>query len=477
MSESLSALRRRQKLKRVREQIGKSWFNDEEDDHTLPNSSKSYDPYISDKKSFESLDVMSKSLLHSRRKSRKNKLTEKEKKDADLREGNELIKALYLSGRDVKKEIPSPSSSLSIDESENQNLSSHSNSKHQGEKYKKKGGCATHEIHKQAFARKQSKSELLVSHSLEIQSIKRLQSEIEKENQEILELAKRYSKPKLGKKKSTNILGTNEKDSDPMILKKSDSSGTEKSNPTMPTSLSNTNKVDENREVRAESENEYILRLTQEALEEKIGERRTIKSSYPQTNNTKRKLNTICKAKNPITMMRQKEENKFSIQFFDRRFIEKNYKDNEEEDIWVDRSDDEKLTSNEYMIENRNAEIHGSTKARVERPRRRRKVKSNEDSDNEIEILEEQLKPVFENPKLGPSGELVPLILSSKEKDEEIYSVPASINRYLQEYQREGISFLFSRVRQMNGAILGDDMGTGKTGKLNSVYHHDIGET
>ena len=55
-------------------------------------------------------------------------------------------------------------------------------------------------------------------------------------------------------------------------------------------------------------------------------------------------------------------------------------------------------------------------------------------------------------------GPLLPLDLGSG------YSVPASINRYLREYQRVGTKFLASRILVANeGAILGDDMGLGKT--------------
>ncbi|ORX37207.1 P-loop containing nucleoside triphosphate hydrolase protein [Kockovaella imperatae] len=53
-----------------------------------------------------------------------------------------------------------------------------------------------------------------------------------------------------------------------------------------------------------------------------------------------------------------------------------------------------------------------------------------------------------------------PLILDSAEPD---IQVPASINRYLKVYQRQGAEFLFRKYRQGTGAILGDDMGLGKT--------------
>ena len=41
--------------------------------------------------------------------------------------------------------------------------------------------------------------------------------------------------------------------------------------------------------------------------------------------------------------------------------------------------------------------------------------------------------------------------------------VPATINRYLRDYQREGVRFLYQHFIKNEGAILGDDMGLGKT--------------
>jgi len=72
----------------------------------------------------------------------------------------------------------------------------------------------------------------------------------------------------------------------------------------------------------------------------------------------------------------------------------------------------------------------------------------------------EQLKPQIENPKLGPPGPLVPLELTddTETKRDVPFSVPASINRYLQQYQREGVQFLFSRLAKGMGAILGKNL-------------------
>ncbi|XP_035877375.1 DNA excision repair protein ERCC-6-like 2 isoform X2 [Phyllostomus discolor] len=42
-------------------------------------------------------------------------------------------------------------------------------------------------------------------------------------------------------------------------------------------------------------------------------------------------------------------------------------------------------------------------------------------------------------------------------------SIPYTINRYLRDYQREGVQFLYGHFIQGRGCILGDDMGLGKT--------------
>ncbi|KAM9821409.1 DNA excision repair protein ERCC-6-like 2 isoform 3-T3 [Syngnathus typhle] len=47
--------------------------------------------------------------------------------------------------------------------------------------------------------------------------------------------------------------------------------------------------------------------------------------------------------------------------------------------------------------------------------------------------------------------------------DESDDSVPYTINRYLRDYQREGIKFIFRNYSRSRGCILGDDMGLGKT--------------
>ena len=111
-------------------------------------------------------------------------------------------------------------------------------------------------------------------------------------------------------------------------------------------------------------------------------------------------------------------------------------------------------------------------------------------SEDERERRKSQLKPDFSNPKLGPPGPLVPFVLSKTWKrgdalvgegedevaaedgeedrkmpavptrdddEEDIDKVPASMNRYLKGYQREGVQFMYSSVIHGKGCILGDD--------------------
>uniref|UniRef100_A0A3P9JYM0 ERCC excision repair 6 like 2 n=1 Tax=Oryzias latipes TaxID=8090 RepID=A0A3P9JYM0_ORYLA len=79
-----------------------------------------------------------------------------------------------------------------------------------------------------------------------------------------------------------------------------------------------------------------------------------------------------------------------------------------------------------------------------------------------------QEKPVFPGGVTDPSF-FVHLNLSDEDR------VPYTINRYLRDYQREGIKFIYKNYIRSSGCILGDDMGLGKTvqviGFLAAVLH------
>ncbi|XP_030594309.1 DNA excision repair protein ERCC-6-like 2 isoform X1 [Archocentrus centrarchus] len=81
-----------------------------------------------------------------------------------------------------------------------------------------------------------------------------------------------------------------------------------------------------------------------------------------------------------------------------------------------------------------------------------------------------QEKPWFPTSQIGPRL-CVPLELSDVDEDR----VPYTINRYLRDYQREGIRFIYNNYIRSRGCILGDDMGLGKTvqviGFLAAVLH------
>jgi hypothetical protein len=86
-------------------------------------------------------------------------------------------------------------------------------------------------------------------------------------------------------------------------------------------------------------------------------------------------------------------------------------------------------------------------------------------SDGEEEHAKAQLKPNFANPLFEP-GPLEPFLLSRGEEDKKPlaqelengvveHQVPASMNRYLRDYQRAGIQFMYSSVIEGKGCVLG----------------------
>jgi hypothetical protein len=128
------------------------------------------------------------------------------------------------------------------------------------------------------------------------------------------------------------------------------------------------------------------------------------------------------------------------------------------DDLWDDSSDDDK------PLEQAQPTKKGKRK-------RKDRATSNEcafedyaydmlEADDELKA---QLKPEFDNPKMGKPSALVQYILERNNTNapkEVLYDyVPASMNRYLQEYQQKAISWMHSSVTLRKGCILGDDMG------------------
>lgn len=73
-------------------------------------------------------------------------------------------------------------------------------------------------------------------------------------------------------------------------------------------------------------------------------------------------------------------------------------------------------------------------------------------------------KPLFPHGVTDPRM-CVPLELNHIDEDK----VPYTINRYLRDYQREGVRFIYNHYVHSKGCILGDDMGLGKTVQVKST--------
>ncbi|KAK2465546.1 hypothetical protein APHAL10511_002438 [Amanita phalloides] len=77
-------------------------------------------------------------------------------------------------------------------------------------------------------------------------------------------------------------------------------------------------------------------------------------------------------------------------------------------------------------------------------------------SESETELLANpRLKPKPGFPLVPGQRHLGPFLLDTNQKR----TVPAAINTYLREYQRDGVMFLWKQYREGRGGLLGDDMG------------------
>lgn len=72
---------------------------------------------------------------------------------------------------------------------------------------------------------------------------------------------------------------------------------------------------------------------------------------------------------------------------------------------------------------------------------------------------------------LSPLGDVVPSPLGDVVPSPLGDVVPVTINRYLRDYQREGIRFIHDSYARSRGCILGDDMGLGKTVQVYKVLY------
>ncbi|XP_051949985.1 DNA excision repair protein ERCC-6-like 2 isoform X2 [Xyrauchen texanus] len=83
-------------------------------------------------------------------------------------------------------------------------------------------------------------------------------------------------------------------------------------------------------------------------------------------------------------------------------------------------------------------------------------VEMEEDARTSVPQFEDE-RPLFHSNQ-RPPGSSEPFVLSGSD-----VRVPYTINRYLRDYQRQGITFIYHNYAKSRGCILGDDMGLGKT--------------
>ncbi|CAM9419002.1 unnamed protein product [Chrysoparadoxa australica] len=92
-----------------------------------------------------------------------------------------------------------------------------------------------------------------------------------------------------------------------------------------------------------------------------------------------------------------------------------------------------------------------------------------------LDSVELALQPTLANPQWLQEGEPQPYPLGTCDGRE--YFIPAAINRYLKEYQREGVQFMWDRYSRGEGSILADDMGLGKTVQIIALLAAVLGKT
>mmetsp|Transcript_17888 Transcript_17888/g.27808 ORF Transcript_17888/g.27808 Transcript_17888/m.27808 type:complete len:1082 (+) Transcript_17888:131-3376(+) len=208
-------------------------------------------------------------------------------------------------------------------------------------------------------------------------------------------------------------------------------------------------------------------RKEKEEKEENCGSLRYLSS---RTNSSKTPHNPIALAK---------RENERVISKGQRRkrtvYVRKDDSDatQSDADIWGDESDGDGSISSKESLKRKNENDEGGSRRRRNEGNAAasRRVQDNPwEEFDEAEIA--KLKPDFFHPKKEPSA-LEPLQLPRPPKiadgPQTFDEIPPSINRYLYNYQREGVRFLHIMIVSGKGAILGDDMGLGKTVQVISL--------
>jgi len=137
----------------------------------------------------------------------------------------------------------------------------------------------------------------------------------------------------------------------------------------------------------------------------------------------------------------------------------------QKDSLWSDSEDDEKEvigTSRRKEKKRKHPTVQPDQvhkQSTLKRNNFERKKLDDVEDDEQENIDAHELKPNFADPKFGPF-ELVCLNLKYSGGERK---VSPAINRYLKNYQREGIAFMHGLVAEGQGGILGDDMGLGKT--------------
>ena len=155
-----------------------------------------------------------------------------------------------------------------------------------------------------------------------------------------------------------------------------------------------------------------------------------------------------------------------------------------EAELWSDSEDDKKDSQHESPPAKKKRRSSSVDKSE-EKPKKRKKRSNSKNSRRStshsprqhadpvlagaglLHLGEDELRntlhPTFDKPKFGPF-DVGPLVLSNTKDGDGSdtrpqHQVPASINRYLLDYQREGIQFMYNTlVTSGMGAVLGDDM-------------------
>ena len=196
------------------------------------------------------------------------------------------------------------------------------------------------------------------------------------------------------------------------------------------------------------------------------------------------------KARNPITVAKEQDERFYAgTKMNPHQSNTKSKVGDDDDSLWDDDCEPVKTTTSKRVESSTNKKrktSHSSVKRKSDASRTKsRNYKSQEnndryesdvdspssggedvllqDTDTGIGIGLESFKPEFETPKFGPY-EMEPLLLTNDNLNGQHHQVPASLNRYLLPFQKDGVRFLYECLSRKSGAILGDEM-------VRKVYH------